>query len=214
MINIQRIDEGDNHHYLIDGKPAIGITSMLNSEGLAPSYDFASMRDRMRGTAVHTIAALIASTPWRGDSAEEIVRNSRWNPEATAPVLVPRGYAFALWLLKTGFRPELIEKVVGSARYSTCGTLDFWGRIPSGLRWLVDIKSGQPAPAAHVQTALYSYCLEETTGLKTDERAVVWLKNDGTFKMYPPRPNGGTDLVAGQSAINCFLWRQANRALD
>ena len=215
-MNLQRVDEGDNHRYLIDGQPIIGVTTMLGAEGLSPSYEFANMRDRMRGTAVHKIAALIASTPWKGESAEEIVRNSRWNPEATAPILVPRGYAFASWLLKTGFRPELIEQIVGSARHGVGGTLDFWGRIPSGLRWLVDVKSGQPAPAAHVQTALYSYCLEETMGpeYKTDERVVVWLKDDGTFKMYPPRANGGTDLVAGLSAANCFRWRQANRALD
>ena len=202
----------DEHRYAVDGVDTQSVTQVLQAEGLGGSQ-FWSEDDRRRGTAVHRIALLIGSSPIRGKSVEEIVFNSPWDPQTTAPVLVGYGFAVARFYLESGVRPRLIEKPVASRRHGIAGTLDGFGDLPSGQSLLWDFKSGQPQPAAWVQTALYAMCLEESFGLKVDLRTVVWVKPDGSYKMAVPRPAGGTDLAVGISAINVYRWRVANRMM-
>jgi hypothetical protein len=202
----------ENHTYTLNGTEVPGVTEIMEAEGLS-GCAFWKEEHRNRGTAVHRIALLINSRPWRGSTVEEIVANSRWDPSKTHPKIVGYGYAMASYLLDSGFRAELVEQPVGSTRHGICGTLDIWGTLPSGERVLPDIKSGQPQEAAHVQTALYDLCLEETLGLKTDKRFALWLKPDRSYKVALPKLAPGVYTNAGICAVNLFKWRQQFRML-
>ena len=206
----------EDHSYLLNQVPTPSITRMLGDEGIT-SFEFCSEQDRNRGSAVHKIASLIGSTPWQGSTPEEIVANSRWDPYSTNPVLVPYGFGLARFYLDKKFRPTLMEQPVGSERYGICGTLDQYGEAETSQgikRWLVEFKSGRPLPGAHIQSALYSFCLKETLGLETDERVVVWLKSDGDYQAYPARPDGGVDLAVGLAAVSVWKWRTQHKRFD
>lgn len=202
----------DDHKYLLNGNQVPSVTTVMEAEGLS-GCPFWKEEHRNRGTAVHKVALLLGKRPIRGSTVEEIVANSAWDPALTHPAIVPYGLSVARYYLESGLRPELVEQPVGSLKLQLCGTLDLLGRTPEGKRRLVDFKSGQPQPAADIQTALYATCLEETLGIKTDERTVVWLKPDTTYKQFPPRPAGGVDLSIGMCAVNLYHWRAANKKL-
>lgn len=208
MIAPERISfDPESHSYTLDGQEVPSVTRVLDGEGLSGS-PFWTEADRRRGTAVHLIANLIGKTTVVGNTAEEIVNNSLWDPASTAPVLVPYGYAVAQFYRDTGLKPVYIERPVASARFGVCGTLDGFGIMGNGDSLLWDFKSGQPQESAWVQTALYAMCLEETMGAPPKQRTVVWIKPDGSYKCYPPRPAGGQDLAVGQAAIVLYKWRK------
>ena len=210
MIATERIVfQAEPHAYTLDGSDVPSITTVLECEGLSGNGNgYWKEEHRQRGTAVHRVCLLLGKRPWRGKTAGEIIENSLWDPLTTHPTLVPYGFALAQWYVDSGFRPELTERPVASLKFGIAGTLDQWGGMPSGEKVLVDFKSGQPTPAANIQTALYAMLLEETLGLKTDQRVVLWLKPDGTYKAFPPRPAGGMDLAIGQAAVSLYHWRR------
>lgn len=206
-IPVQFFDDRGQHEYAVHGNVRPSVTTILEAEGLS-GCAFWKEEDRRRGSAVHKIALIIGKRPIRGRTVEEVIANSNWDPTKTGPALVGYGYAVARWYLDTGFQPVLVEEPVASDIWQICGTLDVWGFLPDGRRLLPDFKSGEPQAAAWVQTALYAMLVEETYGLQTDLRMPVWLKRDGSYKAYPPRPAGGTDLIIGQNAINLWRWRR------
>lgn len=203
--------EPRDHTYRLNGQPADGTTDILEAEGMSGCVYYRE-EHRQRGSAVHKIALLL-SHRIRGGSPEEIVANSPWDPAKTSPALVGYGMAVAKFYHKERVRPALVEQPVGSLLWWICGTLDLHGELPNGTRVLVDFKSGQPQPAAVIQTALYAMQLEETFGLKTDLMMVVWVQPDGDYKITAKIPPGGNNLVIGQSAINLYRWRKANGKL-
>ena len=201
-----------DHTYTLNGVEKPSVTTVIGAEGIT-DYGYADESDRQRGSYVHEIAAMVARN-WKGSTVEEIVANSRWDPSGTREDLVGYGYGAAKFVLESGFRPVLLEQVVGSEKLGICGTLDAYGPEASKLNWLVDFKSGAPQEGAHIQTALYAYCLEETLGHKTDQRVVVWLKKDGEYKLAgPPRPAGGVDLAVGMAVCTVYRWRKNYRLL-
>jgi len=203
--------DGSDHSYLLDGASVPSVTQILASEGIV-SFEYCDETHRQRGTYVHTIAELVAKD-WHGSTVEEIIRNSRWDPSTTDQALVPYGLAAAKWLLDTGFRPKLIEARVASLRFQIAGTLDAYGLMPSGERLLVDFKSGQAYSGAWIQLSLYEMCLKESLGLDVDERIIVELKPDGTYKALPPRKAGGVDLTVALSVLNVYRWRVKHKML-
>lgn len=212
-IDVQFLDDKGQHEYLLNGQPAVSVTTVMSSEGLSGSA-FWKEEHRNRGTAVHRIAEIVTSRQWSGGTVDEIIANSRWDPNKTAPVLIPYGRAMAQYLLDSQFRPEHTELPVGSLRYRLCGKLDSWGTIPTGQKMLIDWKSGEPqASAWPVQTSLYAALLEESYGLKTDLCTVIWLRADGTYKALPPIEPKGQPLAIGFCAVNLYHWRAANRML-
>jgi hypothetical protein len=200
-----------DHRYALDGQAAPSVTHVLEAEGFSGSR-FWKEEDRQRGTAVHKVAHLLGGTPWEGGNPEEIVRNSRWDPAGTHSKIIPYGFSLAAFYLETGFRPQYTEQMVGSHLLRVCGTFDQWG-VMDEQNTLVDYKSGEPQEAAHVQTALYDFCAEETLGLKTARRLVVWLKPDKRYQIVLPKLDPAIYMNAGKSAVNCYHWRERFRML-
>ena len=95
---VEFFDDHGQHEYQIDSRDVPSATQVLGSEGLT-SFEFCKEEHRLRGTAVHRIAQILATSP-RGDTVEEIIQNSRWDPSATAPELVGYGRGAALYLLE------------------------------------------------------------------------------------------------------------------
>lgn len=198
-----------DHSYTLGGVEVPSVTQILSSEGIV-SFEYCDESHRQRGSHVHTIAELIAKD-WQGSTVEEIIRHSRWDPDTTDPALVPYGLAAAQWFLDTQFRPEFTEKAVASERFQIAGTLDAYGKMPSGLRTLIDFKSGSVYPGAWLQLSLYEMCLKESLGIETDQRIVVELHKDGSYESKPPRPSGGVDLAVGMAVCTVYRWRKNHR---
>ena len=216
MIDPHRLTfDPHEHRYTLDGNDVPSVTAVLSAEGLSGDGNgFWKEEHRKRGTAVHQIALLISKRQITGNTAEEIINNSLWSPEGTRPAsLIPYGYALAEYLHASGFRPEIAETSVCSAKLGIAGTLDAWGKLPDGSTLLVDYKSGNPTAAADIQSALYCALLEEALGIKSDHRVIVWLNPDGTYKAFPPRPPGGADLAIGVAAISLYHWRKRHSML-
>ena len=211
-VHIDFSDEDDQHQYWVNSSEVPSVTQVLEAEGLN-SFEWCTERDKARGSAVHRIAELLAGSPIKGTTVDEIISNSRWAPEETAPALLGYGRAAVLYLMESGIRPVLVEARVGSVRLNLAGTLALFGIMPDKDRRLIDFKSGQPREAANVQTALYAELLKETLGMETDSRAVVWLKSDGTYKSFPPRPAAGVDLSVGVAAVSLYHWRRKYKQL-
>jgi hypothetical protein len=199
------------HRYTLDGQPAVSVTQVLQAEGLTGNRWWTEA-SRDRGTKVHRIALLLSHGAG-GSTPEEIIANSRWNPETTHPTLVPYGLGCVNFYHKTGLKPVLVEERVASRKFQICGTFDLLAELPNGATLLVDFKTGEPEDAAACQVQLYAMCLEETYGLKPDLVTIVELKSDGKFKMWPPKPPGGEDLAIGCQAINLYNWRKAHQKL-
>jgi hypothetical protein len=202
----------DPHQYWVNSSEVPSVTQVLEAEGLN-SFEWCTERDKIRGSRVHRIAQLLASSPIKGTTVDEIIANSRWAPEDTAPTLVGYGRSCAKFLLESGIKPLLVEQRVGSLRLNLAGTLDLFGEMPDRTKRLIDFKSGQPQEAANIQTALYAELLKETLGMDTDSRAVVWLMADGNYKAFPTRPAGGADLYIGMDAVALYHWRRKYRQL-
>jgi hypothetical protein len=211
-VHIDFSDEQGQHQYWVNSSEVPSVTQVLESEGLN-SFEWCTERDKARGTAVHRIAQIVAGSPIKGATVDEIVANSRWAPEDTAPTLVGYGRGCVKFLLESGIKPVLVEARVGSLRLNLAGTLDLYGIMPDNTRRLLDFKSGRPAAAADIQTALYSALLKETLGLETDDRTVVWLMPNGEYKQSTPKPAGGPDLAIGVAAVSLYHWRRKFRQL-
>jgi hypothetical protein len=210
-LDVKFVGDDGRHDYYLNGSKRPSVTTVMKAEGLT-DYQWCDEDDRTRGDRVHKIAQLI-SRNWRGSSVAEVVANSRWDPAQTDPRLLGYGYATASFLLKTGFRPIMVEQPVGSTDLNLCGTLDAVGLLPDGTMLLPDYKSGAPLPGVWIQMALYAYMLERTYGLKVDAIAPVHVKKDGEFKMWPTQPPGGVNLAMGISAVNLYHWRAQHKML-
>jgi len=193
----------DGHHrYWVGHRQLAGVTTVLEEVGLY-SNPWARDVHRERGTAVHQITSAIDRGDWDYRQCDDELRNY--------------GNAYWEWKQAVGFQALADEKIVASISYSLAGRLDRYGYLQDGTRVIVDIKSGQPSPAAGIQTALYQFMLGETSLLETgeewpvDERIILWLKPSGEYipvvrhaATYP------TDLQVGLSAVQIYHWRKDN----
>lgn len=110
--------------------------------------------------------------------------------------------AFSKWRRLIGFRPVLVEEIVGSWRFRFAGRLDLFGTI-GRVNHLVDIKTGQPYPPYSVQTAGLEIALREYHDLSPSTkitRACLYLAKDGThrFEVHDNRADSSVFLAALQ----------------
>src|SRR5262245_12733032 len=134
-----------SHTYTLDGEILPSVTQILQSAGLV---DYSRVpRDVLqaamdRGTRVHLACQFLDE----GDL----------DPASIG--LSDMGYvsAYEKFKRETGFVPELIEHRVHHSELRFAGTLDRVGTFSGGhYRLLIDIKTGDPTPAAFVQLAAY-----------------------------------------------------------
>ncbi len=198
------------HRYTINGRAVPSVTQVLADMGLYSDEWITNIRrSRARGTAGHQICDLIDYG--RGGTWEEIIASSHWDPDTTAPVLVPYGFGYAKFLADTGFEAVYSEHAVGSEAYMVAGMLDKWGQC-RGKRWLVDVKTGQPSPSSVLQVGIYQALLKETENVETTERIVVHLMADGKYKIVY-QSSGMRDVQLGLAAVSLWWFRFNNKLL-
>jgi len=162
-----RFVEAD-HRYYWNEDVVPSVTQVMADQGLgSPPGPWFKPEHRARGRAVH-----LACT-WVADDS--------YDQEGTDPVIHGFVSGYQQFLKDTGFRPELLEEPMFSPSLKVAGTMDQWGKAPSGETWLVDIKTGVVPKLVGVQLAFYGYMLAEERGLQSAKRKALRLEASGKY---------------------------------
>ena len=202
------------HRYQLDGKDIPGMTTVLADMGMV-NYQFAQPQHADRGTASHELCAEIALLE-RPESEYE------WDgacgcgqgPDCKHAVSLPYGRSYQSYIKNTGFvvEPSLIEFQVFTRTLWCAGTVDQVGWRGKS-RILLDLKSGEPQPAAEIQLAGYRYMLRECRGIEVDVAYCLWLDRDGKFpKVVEPKDPAADERIF-MSLMEVWHWRRANGML-
>lgn len=180
------------HRYALAGVPVPSVTQVLQDSSLLPWYP-----DRQfylnRGRAVHEACALLVK--------------QQLDLKTTDPRLHGFIESYRKFLARTGFNPELVEEPVWSKSYMIAGTLDLQGPL-NGVSTIIDIKSGEPADAAELQTAAYSYLLKESHGISAQRRLTLRLHEDGKECRPDEYFDLSDDIRVFLSASATWHWRK------
>lgn len=107
---------------------------------------------------------------------------------------------------RTGFLVEHIELPVWSSAYRVAGTLDYFGKL-NGISTVIDLKSGDPADAAALQTAAYSFMAKVSRGLLSQRRLTLRLDPDGKECKSEEYMDFNNDIRVFMSATAVWHWR-------
>lgn len=228
-MSVRRIERGKGHSYEIDGKPADGVTTVIN-EGMGTPFAIGS------GWAAR-VCASYAIDQWEvlnlASPSErlEMIRGapSRESDEAARrgtdihryaeltvsgdavdvpDVLFPYVRSCVQWFDDFKVSPVIAEKACFSYRWNYGGTFDLIADIPGKGRYLVDFKSGKNvyADKTAMQLAAYRYAevlLDEAGNevpmLEVDGTLVVHVKSDA----YEALP-----IVTSLGVHRAFLYVQ------
>jgi hypothetical protein len=176
------------HCYQLNGRGMSGVSGILKSAGLVdlsgiPPEVLESARNF--GTAVH--------------KACELYDLGILDFDTLSPELMPYLQAWIRFKKETGFVVVDIEKPVFSKKWWYAGTLDRRGFVGK-KKIIADIKSSSSIyPSMKIQQSGYEIAEEESgeyqlnrdgeikdlvKGEKTDERWIVQLLKDGSFKLH------------------------------
>lgn len=183
----------ERHVYSVKGVEYISVTQALDEGGAMP-WVTKHQYYLDRGRAVHSATQY--------DDEGDLIYDDL--PEYLS------GYvdAWRCFCAETEFVPLLIEEKVFSKRYGYAGCLDRVG-IFRGEQVVLDIKSGEIAPATAMQTAAYGKAYKPG---KRWRRLAVQLKPDGTFKVV----EWGADMFERDFADfiafhRMAIWKRRNK---
>lgn len=156
----------DTHTYRHDGVVMPSVTTVLGAAGFTDTRWFTD-EHRQRGRDVHLACKL------RDDGDLD--------PASISPIVWPYLEAYETFL--SVMQPEwlYVEHQVVDPIWQYAGTLDRAGFI-YGVRWVVDIKTGEVPPTVGLQTAAYRRCLPEPHSWR---RAALRLMDDWRFRWLP-----------------------------
>lgn len=174
------------HRYTIDGKPALGVTEILQDNGLVPKY-CQEESYRVRGKYVHAACHFLDE----GDLDWATVH----------PQIIPYIKAWEACKSEYGISVLSCEELVYSPVYRVCGTLDRRVMIQVWKAGgILDIKTSErpgvmPPPQTAYQTGGYA----GMAGIHKDSvRCAVTLWPDGKHSGLVPfnSPSDWTDFLA------------------
>jgi len=164
-----------------------GCTEIIDAHGFIPDYakqEFAALR----GSYVHEAAHYLFERRLDWATVDESLK----------------GYlaSLELWMRITGFVPEACEVMLYHPMLLFAGTYDVKGTMPNGSKWLIDLKSSNPAWWHGVQLAAY---LLLEGGYR--RRAGLYLQQDGRLaRMREYRDE--TDTVNFISMLNVYRLQE------
>jgi hypothetical protein len=191
-VTVERRNRGGGHSYLIDGRDAPGVTTILQALAKPALIEWAA--NTTAEYAIDHWSDLLDMTPsarlatlkgarW-GENRRAIrrglsVHHLAWQLAAGVEVEIPDDLAgpvesYVRFLDEWNPTPILSESVVASRRFRYCGTLDLLARTPDGRVWLLDVKTGK---GIYGETGLQ---------LAAYARADVYLDEDGQEHDMPP----------------------------
>lgn len=178
------------HRYFLDGHEVPGVTRVIG--GVFPElYAHSSEYAMDRGSRVHS-----AIHYWLEDDLDE--ESLGWD-------VVPYLNAAKQFVAESGIEVISPEQKVKSLTYRYAGTLDLLC-IYNGKLTLADWKTGEPGWQAGLQTAAYAEAWREEGGDRVQQRIVVRLRQDGTYRVddYESRH----DLQRFLSALTVWNMKQ------
>jgi hypothetical protein len=141
--------EDATHQYFHGDRELASVSFVMEKTGMIPeAYRFLKPEYRLRGTAVHTCAALICE--------------GVYDESSTHPFIVPFGRQFQAFIDDVGFRPKVWECAYAHTTLGFAGRFDLAGLDRHDTPLLVDIKTGTALPPmVGVQLAAYDHLLTE-----------------------------------------------------
>lgn len=182
------------HTYTLDGQVVPSITQVLREAGLIEATG--DERALTRGSEVHRFCRLL----------DEDALDWADVPEAYA------GYvrAWEQFRAATHLDIEAAEIPVASVLHRFAGRPDRIGRTPMG-KFIVEIKTGRPAPWAALQTAAQALAETEQSGEAVMRRWAVWLKPEGAYSVIPHEDRNDGRLFL--CALALYQWKAAHGLL-
>ena len=179
------------HEYVLDGKRVPSVTQILEDCGHIDTTYF-TPESRELGTKVHEMISdlLTGTNPVTGN----MYRNSRWDPDAAEYY---ESFLTFFWTRINKLEPYHSEiRVWRKAKYgypAYAGTGDFYGTLVDWKRYLLDFKTGAPAPWHRLQLGGYA----DASRFKPHCLASLYLRKDG----YSLQPHFDVETVKHE-------WRQ------
>lgn len=224
----RRINRGNNHSYLIDGRKADGVTWVLSNgiakpalvgwagrtvaETAVEQYD--AWKDMSPGSAIEWLKQAPYSdrdkAANKGTKVHHYAEQLARGDEVDVPVELA-GHVDSYLAFRDEWQPtdELLELVVVNRTRQYMGTLDLIATLADGQRWLLDLKTNRSGPFGEVALQLAAYRWAETyidpaSGKElpmpqVDRAGVVWLRADG-YDLFP--------YVADKAMWRVFLYAQ------
>lgn len=193
---MHKIEMTEDHKYTVDGKQALGVTTVLKEEGFI-NCDWYTEQARIRGDLVHKATQFIDAGTLDQDSID--------------PILEPYLKAYESFL--SSMTPYYIytEYKVCDPLLRWAGTLDRAGFF-GDRAFLLDIKSGLIQPWTRLQTSAYlDGLIRDDKRFEEADRYGLQLKVDGTFKLikYDPK-KFREELKTFRNAVSNCYWKKTN----
>ena len=196
----------EKHEYKINGFIVPSVTQILEQGNL---IDLSIVPKRYlepakyRGHAIHYAIDLHNNGILDEDSLDE-----EWRPHLEAWKSFEDDYCFQL------IESELI---VASKKHMFAGTLDIIGTIEHYRRgigqFIIDLKPGQKQMVYSIQTSGYEIAYKEMfrKGRERIGRMCVFLKKDGTYKVYEHEDENDLNVFLATLTIN--NWKENNHGI-
>lgn len=191
-----KIVMSEDHKYSVDGKPFLGVTTILKDEGFI-NCDWYTEQARIRGDYVH--------------KATQFIDCGTLDESTIDPIIEPYLRAYESFL--NSMCPEYLytEFKVCDPLLRWAGTLDragYFGDKP----FILDIKSGLIQPWTRLQTAAYIDGLARyDKRFNEATRYGLQLKDDGSFKWIEyDRKKFRDDLKTFRNAVSNCYWKKIN----
>jgi ATP-dependent exoDNAse (exonuclease V) beta subunit len=160
------------HRYFLkkNGKELIAVSKALEVTGIV-NFDKVPFEQRERaafmGECVHETARLYGL--------------NKLDIEQLDPLLIGYYESIKKFYAAQVARILFVEVIVHDERFGYAGTIDIVYQDHKNRVCLDDFKTGEILPGARFQLALYKNAFEKNYSIPVEERATVYLKNDGTF---------------------------------
>tara|TARA_R110000751_G_scaffold125443_10_gene227115 strand:- start:3990 stop:4586 length:597 start_codon:yes stop_codon:yes gene_type:complete len=190
----------EGHLYKWNGEKVLSVTQTLE-----PLYAYSGIPDHImkaaseRGTAVHLACEYL-------DNGVEF---------DISPEIEPYLEAWKTFLIDSQFECELVESLLYHPLYRYAGAVDRVGQLPGKgrgkkRRAIIDIKTTvNLMPTAGPQLAAYLEAFNVNfKDMPAQDRYVVQLKKDGTFKFHKHADKSDFQLFL--SCQNIVKWKAAN----
>jgi hypothetical protein len=176
--------EGPGHTYTIDGRPLVGVTSVIHTVLRAPQLEEWFKRTGMAADAIRDEAAAFGKSIHAGLAAHvsghhPAVMEVPWNWEQTV-------MAGRRWIDDNLADIYAVEEPIASAKYGYAGKPDLYGRRDGHKTpCLIDYKTTGDLYWSHrAQLAAYRKAATETYGDRPAERIVLRFSKDEPGKIH------------------------------
>lgn len=194
-MNLAALTRDEAHVYRMAGAELTSVTTAIREAGLM-SLEWASAEAMQRGTHVHQACEFFDQGDLDEDALDPALRPYldayRWFCHDAQPV----------WSHIEAQRADLTHRYAGTV--DRAGTL-----LGQKHPVVLDIKSGVAAPWHAIQLAAYRHLLTDDLG-PIIGRAVLYLRDDGTYRLEPLALLDQPDFNIFLAALAVTNWKRSH----